>query len=173
MMIESSRLILRKPELGDFDRFWDMVNDPIAKQYTGGVTTLNYNQRLELFASECAEEFSSEGAEFAVIQKDSGKYLGYCGFRFSDELDGNEFLYGFCRDSWGNGYGFEAAHTALTALFRSYMHDTYISTVHAENAASIRILEKLEFIRREITTSADAGHPLQYILRKKNFALLP
>ena len=35
MTLETERLLLREHQRKDFDRFWEMLRDPIAKQYTG------------------------------------------------------------------------------------------------------------------------------------------
>ena len=145
MILETDRLILRKPIPADFGRFWAMVNDPVAKQYTGGITQLTYEQRFARFEEECACELSSQNAEFAVIEKERGRYLGYCGFRYSQSLSANEFLYGYCRDSWGKGYATEAAASVLQYLFHTYLHDLYVATVHPENTASINVLRKVGF----------------------------
>jgi RimJ/RimL family protein N-acetyltransferase len=170
MKIETERLILRKHELADFDRFWEMINDPIAKRYTGGVTRLTYEQRLELFREECDRPFSDESAEFAVIEQASGTYLGYCGFRIGNDVDGPEFLYGFCRDCWGRGYGFEAARAALRYLFSAYEHNRYLAAVDAENQASVRILLKLGF-RKSGGILLDGTHPADlYIVERANLS---
>lgn len=147
MFFETERLTFRKPIKQDFDRLWQMLNDPIAKKYTGGVTRLSYEQRLALFEQECLEDFSAQGAEFAVIEKESNNYLGYCGYRYSKELAGSEFLYGYCRDCWGKGYATESAQAVLKFLFETYHHDAYIATVDPQNAASKRVLEKVGFVK--------------------------
>ena len=145
MILETDRLILRKPIPADFDRFWEMINDPVAKQYTGGITQLTYVQRFARFEEECACELSSRNAEFAVIEKESGHYLGYCGFRYSQSLRANEFLYGYCRDAWGKGYATEAAVSVLEYLFHAFPHTLYVATVHPENSTSISVLRKAGF----------------------------
>ena len=147
MFLETERLIFRKPIQQDFTRFWEMLNDPIAKKYTGGVTRLSYQQRLALFEQECLEDFSTQGAEFAVIEKQSGNYLGYCGFRYSEPLCACEFLFGYCRDCWGKGYASESAQAVLDFLFKAYPHNAYIATVDPQNTASKRVLEKACFTR--------------------------
>lgn len=169
MEIETKRLFLKKHELQDFNRFWDMINDPVAKQYTGGVTQLNYNQRLELFENECSEPFSNNAIEFAVREKYSGKYLGYCGFRISPELGGNEFFYGYCRDCWGQGYGFEAAYAVLRHLFTVLSHDSYIATVDTDNIASVKLLKKLGFRNANKIVSEGLGGVERYIIEKKDY----
>lgn len=169
MVIETSRLLMRKPQLQDFDRFWGMINDPVAKQYTGGITKLKYNQRLELFKEDCIIPFSDDAIEFAVIEKESGKYLGYCGFRSSDDLGGNEFLYGYCQDCWGQGYGFEAADAVLQYLFKTLRHDSYIATADAANIATVKILKKLGFRRTSQLASENIGVVDKYVIEKGNY----
>lgn len=166
MKIETRRLILRKHKLEDFKRFWDMINDPEAKKYTGGVTHLEYSERLKLFKEECDIPFSDEAIEFAVIDKKSGKYLGYCGFRNSIELKEKEFLYGYCQDCWGHGYGFEAAEVVLQYLFKTLCHDSYVATVHPDNIASARILKKLGFKKKKTIIVEDNEKVDYYVIRK-------
>lgn len=164
MHIETDRLILRKHALKDFDRFWEMLNDPVAKRYTGGVTRLGYAERLALYREDMALPFSEEGAEFAVIEKGSRRYVGYCGFRYCDELNEYELFYGYCRDAWGQGYGTEAARAVLDYAFRTYAHPQYVATVEKGNAASVRVLEKLGFHKTAIY-DAQAGALDAYILQ--------
>ncbi|HSK69241.1 MAG TPA: GNAT family N-acetyltransferase, partial [Candidatus Limnocylindria bacterium] len=76
-VIETPRLLLRKPTPGDFPRLWGMLTDPAAKEFTGGVTRLPYEERLALFLEECETPFSRDASEFAVIEKESGLYIGY------------------------------------------------------------------------------------------------
>ncbi len=169
MIFETNRLVFRKPIKQDFTRFWQMLNDPIAKKYTGGVTRLSYQQRLALFEQECFEDFSSQGAEFAVIEKESGIYLGYCGFRYSDSLCGCEFLFGFCRDCWGKGYATESAQAVLNFLFEAYNHDLYIATVDSQNTASKRVLEKVGFVRDGDFSMNETEVDEKFLLKKCNF----
>lgn len=162
-LVETERLLLRPNEAADFERYYEMLSDPVAKQYTGGATRLHFAERRALFlAEECGKAFSKDGAEFAVIRKADGQYLGYCGFRFNEALQGQAFLYGYHRDCWGQGYGTEAARAALAFFLESGLVSagTLLATVEAPNAPSIRLLEKLGF-RREATLPAEAeGFPL-------------
>ena len=169
MFFETERLVFRKPIKQDFTRFWEMLNDPVAKRYTGGVTRLSYQQRLALFEQECLEDFSPQGAEFAVIEKESGSYLGYCGFRYSEPLCGCEFLFGYCRDCWGKGYATESAQAVLNFLFKTYRHTLYIATVDPQNAASKRVLEKAGFVRAGDFPISSTEAAEKYQLQKCNF----
>ena len=169
MFFETERLVFRKPIKQDFTRFWEMLNDPVAKRYTGGVTRLSYQQRLALFEQECLEDCSPQGAEFAVVEKESGSYLGYCGFRYSEPLCGCEFLFGYCRDCWGKGYATESAQAVLNFLFKTYRHTLYIATVDPQNAASKRVLEKAGFVRAGDFPISSTEAAEKYQLQKCNF----
>jgi len=168
MTFETKHLIIRKHEYKDFDRFWEMMTDPIAKKYTGGITRLGYDQRLQLFKEDCAMAFSDEWAEFAIADKENDQYMGYCGFRWSEELDENELFYGFCQDSWGCGYGYEAAEAVLRYLFSNFKHNKYAATTYAENAASARILCKLGFrITKQLIIDNNMAD--YYIINRENY----
>jgi RimJ/RimL family protein N-acetyltransferase len=145
MQIETERLLLRKHRVEDFERFWGMITDPIAKRFTGGVTKLTYEQRFKIFCEDCDAPFSEGGIEFAVIEKSSMEYIGYCGYRVSEELEGYELFYGYCRDSWGKGYGFEAASSAVTFFFDRIGINSMVAARDKENTATVKILDHLGF----------------------------
>lgn len=145
MKIETDRLLLREHSIEDYGRFWEMITDPIARRFTGGTTLLTYEQRLKLFCEDCIKPHSIESIEFAVIEKSSMLYIGYCGCRYSEELKGHELFYGYSRDSWGKGYGFEAAYAIVNLLFDKVGINCLLATCEKKNVASIRILNRLGF----------------------------
>ena len=145
----SERLLFRPCREQDFEGFWELLTDPVGKRYTGGVTRMGHDERRALFLKDIAVPFGMDGAEYAVIERESGKYLGYCGFRMSDEVNGPEFLYGYRRECWGKGYGFEAARAVLDRLCALYPHRAYFASVEDGNAASSRILTKLGFVQTD------------------------
>lgn len=69
MKLVTDRLILREHELCDYDRFYSMLLDPVAKEYTGGVTALSYDERLALYNKDRAKPFTMDSAEFAIIER--------------------------------------------------------------------------------------------------------
>lgn len=145
MQIETDRLLLREHRVEDFERFWGMITDPIAKRFTGGVTKLTYEQRFKLFCEDCNAPYSEDSIEFAVIEKSSMEYIGYCGYRASEELDCYELFYGYCRDSWGKGYGYEAAAAAVRFFFDQPDVDRLVAARDEDNIATVKILDRLGF----------------------------
>lgn len=141
-MIETENLILRAPKIEDFEEYLGMNLDPVAKQYTGGVTTRTYEEELEDFQIRCRTFDSEEKKILSVIQKETGKYIGYCGFKYDDRLRGFEILYGFVQSAWGKGFGYEAAKAALPYGFHEMNLEEIFATVNPKNTASERILQK-------------------------------
>ncbi len=173
MFFQTERLILREPQLDDFDRYWQMINDPVAKQYTGGVTKLTHHDRLELFKTEWLSEVKEKPLEFSVIEKEKNKYLGYCGFHYNEEMDCVAFLHGYCRDSWGKGYGYEAAKVVIEYGFTVLNLEYITAFADNRNIASVKILQKLRMSYIEQVVCSITGLVDKYVLTKENYLKLP
>lgn len=171
MQIETDRLLLRKHRIEDYERFWGMITDPIAKRFTGGVTSLTYEQRFKLFQQDCSTPYSEDGIEFAVIEKSSMMYIGYCGYRDSKELGGCELFYGYCRDSWGKGYGLEAAASAVAFFFGKIGINRLVATCNKENIGTVKILVRLGFKFIEQINIDGLGAVDKYELYKQEYKL--
>lgn len=140
MQLETNRLLLREPQIGDFDRYWSMVTDPVAKRFTGGVTQLTYDERRDFFLHDCQQAALAPLLEFSVVEKSSQRYIGYCGFRPSEEEGVAELIYGYCRDAWGQGFGKEAVQEILKYGFCYLRLKAVVATTHPLNVASAMIL---------------------------------
>lgn len=64
------------------------------------------------------------------------------------------------RAYWGQGYATEAATAALDAYFAVPLHRSIAASANPENAASLRVLEKLGFVRigRSLKPCKARGH---------------
>ncbi|WP_399632678.1 GNAT family N-acetyltransferase [Sporosarcina sp. SG10008] len=142
--IETARLIIRPPSIEEFDEYWEMNNDPEAKKYTGGVIKLSYDETLAIRKKVCDRFESSDSKVFSVIEKSTGMYIGYCGFKYCELLNGTEICYGYNRSAWGKGYGQEAAMATLPYAFETLKLKILVSAVNPKNIASERILRKID-----------------------------
>ena len=79
-----------------------------------------------------------------------------------------ELGYRYCRDSWGEGYATEAASAILAETYGVSDLDDILACVHPDNAASIRVLEKLGFCFSHSRLSKPSGRdmPVDRIDRK-------
>lgn len=69
-------------------------------------------------------------------------FAGLWPFREADEF---ELLYGIDERLWGHGYAVEAARAVIDYCFSSLDMPVIRASTDADNAASIRVLEKLGF----------------------------
>ncbi|NJM19428.1 MAG: GNAT family N-acetyltransferase [Richelia sp. SM1_7_0] len=92
--------------------------------------------------------------KWAVIHRQSGRLIGYCGIAL-EEIEGNlenELGYRLDSEFWGQGLATQAANACLKYAFTKLNLDYILGIVEPENHASIRILAKIgmKFIKKSI-----------------------
>jgi RimJ/RimL family protein N-acetyltransferase len=73
----------------------------------------------------------------------SGEFVGRAGLWEEYGWPGTEVAWTIRRDRWGLGFATEGAAAALEFAFSVLDREQVISIIHPENAASIRVAEKL------------------------------
>jgi len=82
---------------------------------------------------------------FAVTLKDTGKLIGQAGL-IKTEVNGEngvEIGYIFDNTFWGHGYAIEAIRACVDLAFNEIGLDKLYATIRPENAASVKVAEKL------------------------------
>lgn len=81
---------------------------------------------------------------FAIIEKESENLIGYCGVGGIEyDRTENEVFYAIEKEYWGKGYATEVGKAMLEYGFIQLGLPKIIAAVHAENSASIRVVEKI------------------------------
>jgi RimJ/RimL family protein N-acetyltransferase len=80
---------------------------------------------------------------WAAEERSSGELVGRIGFWNPDGWPGFELGWMLRRAFWGKGYATEGARAALRFAFTELDQPHVISLIHPENAASIRVAERL------------------------------
>ncbi|GLU29092.1 MULTISPECIES: GNAT family N-acetyltransferase [Brucella/Ochrobactrum group] len=115
-MIETERLILRKPVAGDFEPFYEMFKEPVVTAHIGGVLT-----RTEAWARFLRDigHWTLEGfGQFIIIEKSTSSFVGKMGFaKFERDLGrcastSIECTWTLTAAFHGRGYAREAAISA-------------------------------------------------------------
>jgi RimJ/RimL family protein N-acetyltransferase len=75
--------------------------------------------------------------------KGSSKYIGFCGLNYSVKKKEVDVGFRFMKAHWGKGYATEAALASLQHGFHAYGIDRIVGRARKDNAASLRVLEKL------------------------------
>ncbi|PHN01088.1 GNAT family N-acetyltransferase [Flavilitoribacter nigricans DSM 23189 = NBRC 102662] len=81
----------------------------------------------------------------AVLRREDGRWLGWCGLKYHPDKDAVDLGYRFFREFWGQGYATESGKSCLEYGFRTLKLEEIIAHVIKANLASVRVLEKLGF----------------------------
>jgi RimJ/RimL family protein N-acetyltransferase len=150
MRIDTERLILRDFREGDWRSVHAYWTDPRYQRYNPEVEDVERAVReLVGWFVQQQDEQPRRKFQLALIDRTDGRLIGNCGIRVNDhELREANIGYELNPDAWGRGYATEAARAILAFGFdRLKLHRVWAECV-ADNAGSIRVLEKLG-MRRE------------------------
>ncbi|MCZ4338367.1 GNAT family N-acetyltransferase [Shewanella colwelliana] len=138
------RLILREFSLQDAEGFYRLNLDSHVLRYTGDESFDSIEAAARFI--ENYDEYKRHGfGRWSVIERATGRYLGFCGLR-KDTLSGEVDLgFRLMRSVWRQGFAAEAAQAALQVGIKDYKISTFYGNVMRENEASIQLLKKLKF----------------------------
>jgi ribosomal-protein-alanine N-acetyltransferase len=146
-MFETYRLILRKLDEKDVDAIFAMRSDPEVMRFIrepqNRIETINW---LNLVSSR----WESDHIGFcAIVEKQTGKFVGWCGLWRLKETSELEIGYAIAKNAWRKGFATEAAQVFLSYAFEQLKSDKIVAVAEPENVSSRRVMEKLgmKFIR--------------------------
>ena len=143
MRMDSERLVLRDYTLSDIDAEYEYNTDPELFKYMPFSSGTHEDTRNRIERTiEKQKETPRTVYNMAVTLKSTQELIG--GFRISSESDIEGSIgYKLAKHHWGKGYATEAAIAVVDFGFNVLnLHRVY-ATVHPENVASIRVLEKV------------------------------
>jgi RimJ/RimL family protein N-acetyltransferase len=135
--IETGRLMLRPPRIGDFERYAELLGDAQAARYIGGQLprAAAWRRFLQMPGAWAVQGFGM----FSVVEKASGRWIGQVGPWKPEGWPGNEVGWSFHPDAWGRGYATEAGMAAIDWAFANLGWDDIIHCIHPDNLASQRL----------------------------------
>lgn len=141
LQLETPRLILRPPRVGDLDAWSEMMADEVTARFIGGVAprAVCWRQLMTLIGAWHAHGF----AMFSVIEKETGRWIGRLGPWQPEGWPGTEVGWAIVRDRWGRGYAAEGAVVATNWAFETLGWAGVIHSIAPENVASQRVAQKL------------------------------
>jgi RimJ/RimL family protein N-acetyltransferase len=80
---------------------------------------------------------------WGCVLKEEQCVIGFCGLKYLEDLDAVDVGYRFLPEYWGRGFATEACMVSIRFGFDVLKLDRIIGLVLAENARSIRVLEKV------------------------------
>ena len=163
-MIETERLVLRKPRLEDAADLAVAYADPEVVRYIGDGTTATLAE-VEEGIAQWLERWDSWGLSLCSLERrEDGRVLGRVGFLLWDpdtwEVPGDEVELGWllAREHWGKGYATEAALALRDWAFDERGLTRLISLIDPTNLASIGVAERIgEQYERDVVVRGKPG----------------
>jgi RimJ/RimL family protein N-acetyltransferase len=141
--LETERLILRMLRASDFDAYAEMCADPEVMRYIGDGQPLILPMAWRNLAMMVGHWSLRGYGLWAAEERSSGVFIGRIGFWNPDGWPGFEIGWMLRRAFWGRGYATEGARVALEFAFAQLQQPHVISLIHRDNAASIRVAQRL------------------------------
>jgi RimJ/RimL family protein N-acetyltransferase len=168
--LETERLILREFRKEDLDALAATLGDEEVMRHIGGKPVNREDSWRRLLGGVGMWSMIGMGP-WAVELKADCRMIGHVGFfQFNREmqpliLGEPEMGWIFDRSVHGQGIAFEAGSAALSWADRELAPESYPAIIDLENAPSMKLAERLGFIRQADATYRDA--PIAFYRRPR------
>jgi RimJ/RimL family protein N-acetyltransferase len=150
IIAQTERLIIREFQVLDIEALAQILAKPEVMQFSldGVLSTKQTAVKIQSFL----DSYQKNGyGKWALIDRQSGRLIGYCGIAV-EQIEWkfeNELGYRIDSEFWGQGLATEAAKACLEYGFDKLNFDYVLGIVEPDNNASIKVLEKvgMEFIK--------------------------
>lgn len=157
VILETKRLWLRGWEEADCRRLRYIATDPEVMRYIRNGATWSDEEITRFIDRERARERAHGFCLWAVVLKESRELIGVCGIKQLAETETIEIGWWIARKHWGAGLATEAARAVRDAAFERFGLERLVAVAYPENAASIRIMEKLGMRFLKQASGAEVG----------------
>lgn len=147
--IETERLIIRDLTTQDLDGMFALDSNPEVHRYLGNKPIKNKAEALQ-YINDVQKQYAERGiGRWAVELKDTGEFIGWCGFRlyndytFNNHINFYDIGYRLRQEFWGKGYATEASKACLQYAWDVLKLDTIYGITERNNEASHRVLLKI------------------------------
>jgi RimJ/RimL family protein N-acetyltransferase len=144
-ILETERLILRPLVLEDAAALYSIYSDPETMKFMGQAPDSVAQERNNIQSHIIHHYEKCEAGLWATLLKDNNQLIGRCGLMHK-QIGGVpevELAYLLGRKYWSKGLATEAAAVILQYGFTKCGLSRIVAVIHPQNAASIRIAEKI------------------------------
>lgn len=156
-VFQTRRLHCRRLEPADLAPMLDVYGDAEAMQWVGDgrpITRAECVRWLEV----TYDNYRTRGyGMFALVSRDSGGIIGFCGLVHPGGQQEAELKYAFARRHWGLGFATEAAIAMIEHARTVLGLRRIIATAAPENTASHNVLLKAGMRREELRLEKDGS----------------
>jgi RimJ/RimL family protein N-acetyltransferase len=161
---ETDHLALRPLRVEDARDYHALETDPEVKRFLGGPSKLT----IEQYASKIGAGAAALATTLAVTSKETGKFVGRCGFTEYTELCetiGWEINIVLCRGIWNHGYGTEVGWALIPLGFAVLGCNKLLGVADAANDASLALCGRLRMTFEKETIRYGQAARIYYVVR--------
>ncbi len=142
--LETQRLILRTPELGDAQALAEALNDFDISKNLAVVPHPYTEADAYAFIAQAVQGLAKgEAYCFVIRHRKDNALIGCCGLHLKD--GGYELGYWIAKPYWRQGYATEAGHRLVGFAFQDLKAEQLTAGWYHDNGISGRVLSKLGF----------------------------
>ncbi|MCM3921610.1 GNAT family N-acetyltransferase [Frankia sp. AiPs1] len=170
--LTTERLTLRPLDNADVSGFVEIWSDPEFTRYIGG--RCDPDSVWHAMAGNIGCWALTGVGPWAVVEQSTGTLVGRAGLWTEPGWPGIEAVWFIRRDRWGRGYAREAATAAIDWVFaqRPDLAEV-VSIILPENAASVRVAERLGMTSQRLEFLHGEHHAVYTISRSDWAVALP
>ena len=143
-VLETDRLLLRRLTADDAPFILGLLNEPSFLQFIGDKHVRTLDEAREYIEQGPVASYKQNGfgLYLTLIKKDASP-IGICGLLRRDVLDDVDIGFALVPSFWSMGYALESAAAVLAYGRQVLGLERIVAVANPDNAASIRLLEKL------------------------------
>ncbi|MBL7944006.1 MAG: GNAT family N-acetyltransferase [Flavobacteriales bacterium] len=140
-ILETERTYMREMTVHDAENAFVLNSDPEVIKYTGDAPFESV-EAARVFLENYDHYRKFGFGRWAVINKSDESFMGWCGLKYTAELDEFDVGFRFLRMYWNRGFATETAKACIGLGFERFQMKEIVGRSMKENYGSIRVLEK-------------------------------
>lgn len=142
--LSTARLLLRRFKDRDLDPFAEICADPDVMRYASVAGKPLTRPQAWGWMSAMEGHWQLRGyGMWAVEEISTRRLIGRIGLQFPEGFPDIEIGWMLGKPYWGRGFATEGAIAAIKYGFQELQRDNFISMIHPDNHASIRLAERI------------------------------
>ena len=138
-LFETSRMLVRHMETEDEASLFELFGNPAVTKFMGDGKPLT-RELCAKWIAVSQENYKAKGyGASAVLEKQSGNFVGLCGIIYDKERNEPEIIYAFDPKAWGSGYATELVPAMLDYGIESCRLKYVLATIDLKNLASWKV----------------------------------
>ena len=163
-LLETDRLKLREFNISDAQNLYQLNLEPEVIKYTGDLPFYNIGE-AEIFLKNYKEYEKNGFGRWAVIEKKSNKFIGWCGFKLNEE-NYIDIGFRFLKSEWKKGFATESAKSCIEYGFEKLNLSLIVARTSEQNYSSQKVLEKIGMTFWKKQQCKVLGQTLYYRIEK-------